>query len=34
MKEESDDIDFWEKPVGDLDGDEVHLILSFLMADD
>jgi len=38
MKEESDDIDFWEKPVEELDGVEVHSILSFLededMADD
>lgn len=38
MKEGSEDIDFWEKPVEELDGDEVHSILSFLededMADD
>ena len=38
MKEGSEDMDFWEKSVEELDGDEVHSILSFLedkdMADD
>ncbi|MDF1853580.1 MAG: hypothetical protein P1U85_22280 [Verrucomicrobiales bacterium] len=34
MKEESEDIDFWEKPVVELDGDEIHFIVSFLEDED